>query len=186
MFLVVLGLFIAPFVHAEAPSGAFGFLDGKYYDESQSLKYICFQDNNCYDMNQKFAFKREVAGVTTEPVKATTSPITNISDFSFLNGMAFFNFALEPGYRTTVYLSGDQYFQSPKVMTGPINCGATPITVNHTFFGLGSYGTYYYKIAAQHYSQGTGVDSVDYCHSVIEGDNYKTDILNFKTGDFSK
>lgn len=47
----------------------FGFMDGKYYDESQTLKYMCFLDNNCYDLNGQFGFKREVpAGVPITPI----------------------------------------------------------------------------------------------------------------------
>lgn len=70
VFLVVL---FPLFAQAQVPSGVFGFADGKYYDESQSLKYMCFGDGNCYDMNQKLAFSREVKGVATiEPVKTYT------------------------------------------------------------------------------------------------------------------
>lgn len=80
-YLIVLALLVAPFVSkAETPAGVLGFMDGKYYDESQSLKYICFLDSQCYDLNQKFAFKREVAGVST------TTPITTVqSGFTLFN-----------------------------------------------------------------------------------------------------
>lgn len=71
--LVFLVVFFPLFAQAQVPSGVFGFADGKYYDESQSLKYMCFGDGNCYDMNQKLAFSRGVKGVATiEPVKTYT------------------------------------------------------------------------------------------------------------------
>lgn len=63
---LLIALLLFPFpVFAEVPSGVLGFGDGKFYDENQSLKYLCFTDNNCYDLNQHFAFKRgSIAGVS--------------------------------------------------------------------------------------------------------------------------
>lgn len=62
---IIAALLVIPLLtKAEAPSDVFGFMDGKFYDQSQTLKYICFLDNNCYDINQNFAFKRTVAGAT--------------------------------------------------------------------------------------------------------------------------
>lgn len=52
----------------------FGFEDGKFYDINQNLKYFCFLDNNCYDLNGKFGFKRI-------PVK--TAPISDFSSQIF-------------------------------------------------------------------------------------------------------
>lgn len=57
--LIILALLIFPFfASAEVPSGVFGFMDNKFYDADQSLKFMCFGDGNCYDMEQKFAFSR--------------------------------------------------------------------------------------------------------------------------------
>lgn len=79
MFLVVFALLsISLPAKAEVPRGVFGFADGKYYDESQSLKYMCFGDGNCYDMNQKFAFKREVQGANTIAPVAKTYTLLDI------------------------------------------------------------------------------------------------------------
>lgn len=61
------------FAKAEAPAGVLGFMDGKFYDAAQALKYICFLDNNCYDMKQTFAFKREVQGVATTTLDSLTA-----------------------------------------------------------------------------------------------------------------
>lgn len=61
--ILIVALFLFPFfARAEVPSGTFGFMDGKFYDQTQSLKYLCFLDNNCYDLNGKFAFSREPVG----------------------------------------------------------------------------------------------------------------------------
>lgn len=74
--LIGLVLFFPYFASAEVPSGVLGFLDGKFYDENQTLKYICFMDNNCYDMDQKLAFtKGSVAGTTTPVITETLSLI---------------------------------------------------------------------------------------------------------------
>ena len=64
-YLIVLGLLLAPFL-TKAETTVYGFMDGKFYDSSQSLKYICFLDNQCYDLNQKFAFKKEIERIKYE------------------------------------------------------------------------------------------------------------------------
>jgi len=64
-YLLIALLLFPFFAKAEVPSGVFGFMDNKFYDIDQSLKFMCFGDGNCYDMEQKFAFKREVKGVST-------------------------------------------------------------------------------------------------------------------------
>lgn len=71
---LLLGLLVfLPLVsRAEVPSGVFGFQDGKYYDQAQSLKYICFLDGNCYDMNQKFAFQQTVKEASIIATASTT------------------------------------------------------------------------------------------------------------------
>jgi len=67
MKYILIALLLFPFfASAEVPSGVFGFMDNKFYDADQSLKYMCFGDGNCYDMEQKFAFKREVKGTATD------------------------------------------------------------------------------------------------------------------------
>ncbi len=59
MKYILIALLLFPFfASAEVPSGVFGFMDNKFYDADQSLKYMCFGDGNCYDMEQKFAFSR--------------------------------------------------------------------------------------------------------------------------------
>lgn len=66
MKYILIALLMFPFfASAEVPSGVFGFMDNKFYDADQSLKFFCLGDGNCYDMEQKFAFKREVQGVAT-------------------------------------------------------------------------------------------------------------------------
>ncbi len=58
-----------PLVKAEVPTGVFGFMDGKYYDQAQALKYLCFMDGNCYDLNTKFAFVRpQQTSIQTKPI----------------------------------------------------------------------------------------------------------------------
>ena len=54
----------------------YGFLDGKFYDSSANLKYMCFLDGNCYDMNQKFAFVNPQIKVSFNVVPATAQAVT--------------------------------------------------------------------------------------------------------------
>lgn len=67
--LLVVSLVIPVTAKAEVPSGVFGFMDGKFYDSSSTLKYLCFLDNNCYDLQGKFSFTR-----TAPPTNAPTTP----------------------------------------------------------------------------------------------------------------
>jgi hypothetical protein len=60
--LLTISLFLPLKVQAEE---IFGFEDGKFYDINQTLKYICFLDNNCYDLNGTFAFQRSATSAPT-------------------------------------------------------------------------------------------------------------------------
>lgn len=52
----------------------YGFMDGKYYDESQSLKYFCFLDRSCFDVSGKQVNLAEVIPGYIDPVKPNLTP----------------------------------------------------------------------------------------------------------------
>lgn len=48
--LLMFSMLFAPKVHA---ADVYGFMDGKFYDVNAVLKYQCFMDGNCYDLDMK-------------------------------------------------------------------------------------------------------------------------------------
>lgn len=71
LLLAILLAVLIPFpAKAEVPSGVFGFMDGKFYDSTSTLKYLCFMDGKCYDLNGVFSFERTpVASTPTDADK---------------------------------------------------------------------------------------------------------------------
>lgn len=72
--LVFLGVLIA--FPVKAQEAIFGFSDGKYYDQSGTLKYFCFMDKNCFDAGGKVVDLSAVLGVVPLPsyTQATYNP----------------------------------------------------------------------------------------------------------------
>lgn len=70
--LVVFAIF-AP--STKAAETVFGFLDGKFYDSTATLRYQCFMDGNCYDLEGKPApFKMTPVIQPTLPANNTATP----------------------------------------------------------------------------------------------------------------
>jgi len=79
--LVFLGLVV--FVPARADQTLYGFMDGKIYDESQKLVFICFQDGSCLDSNNKevfitVTFPSTNPGVTTPAIPTPKDICANL------------------------------------------------------------------------------------------------------------
>jgi hypothetical protein len=55
----------SPLAHA---TDVFGFQDGKFYDVNSVLKYICFLDGNCYDLEMRPAPFKIVPISYTQPI----------------------------------------------------------------------------------------------------------------------
>jgi hypothetical protein len=72
----VLGILVA-FALLSAPARAaepiFGFLDGKFYDSTATLRYQCFMDGNCYDLDGKPAPFKIVPVSFTQPTPPVDS-----------------------------------------------------------------------------------------------------------------
>lgn len=69
---MVLGLFLAPIAHAEVPNNVFFFGDGKGYNSSGDQLYFCLADGNCYTIEGKFAFQREIQSAPVSQVPQNT------------------------------------------------------------------------------------------------------------------
>ena len=85
-YLLFSFLIFTPFyANANVPTNTFFFADGKGYNIEGKQTHFCFLDGNCYDLNQKFAFSKEVPIV----IPSSTDKIidSNISlDFACING----------------------------------------------------------------------------------------------------
>lgn len=51
----------------------FGFMDGKYYDQNQALKYFCFLDKSCFDISGK---QVSIEAITGQPQPTTPAQPT--------------------------------------------------------------------------------------------------------------
>lgn len=109
----------------------FGFQDGKYYDENQTLRYMCFLDNNCYDLEGKFGFKRELpnpqpvvepkSDISQPPLLASKPTLVQPPNFFFFygniptengyaNGSVFIHLGkLNQGVKVSLELNGKSY-----------------------------------------------------------------------------
>ena len=72
--LLVLLILAFPFTsHAMV----YGFMDGKYYDESYQLKYFCFLDKKCYNTNGGYVPTEVITGVAAPHPTPTVAPLEN-------------------------------------------------------------------------------------------------------------
>lgn len=74
MAVCVLSFLFAFSTKAEVPDGVYFFGDGNGYSPAGEHTHFCLQDRNCYTVDGKFAFQREVQGAeTTIPAPTTTT-----------------------------------------------------------------------------------------------------------------
>lgn len=123
--MVLVGLVSGQQVVAAEP--IFGFMDGKFYDESQSLKYVCFMDGNCYDLEGTFVTKRTIPTTSNvnipmsvptiaDPVKVIPTSVevnfTTLVGYTILPGKTFADILIpnaRKGDKITLTVNGQVY-----------------------------------------------------------------------------